>query len=426
MFLAVFCTFFLSYRFGLQFRILDKIFNTSTFQYWLAFRDAEWEPLAISRFVNNLTFGIFYHPFFMGEGGSYTSQSGMGVWLLALIPSILHLDLDQGVNVMLTLVCVFNACISSLVAIKVRTITGYSGMCIFIALSLQPYPSTIMSSIYWFFSLKLVPALALFIIYKFNKVKNVKWWLFFIALSVITFGSGYEFITTTLFSCIAIWLYFALKEVQIFTELNKLFILLLSLATAFLASLSIHLFLLYKYLGDWEPSWNVLQGIIGKRTGGIKSTYPDVYLPSLKSSPTEVLGKYLDISIFGSPTSAILFGSFSVMTLILLALFVFISTSTYKFDADVWQLNFVALVSLLGTFGWVLLARPHAYIHDFIVPAIWYLYSVPILASCVFDIVRRKMRRTEVHQSHKVVAFVSLTLIIFFYIYSYLSKISSS
>jgi len=358
----------------------------------------------------------------MGENGSYTSQVGIGVWFLALIPSIMQFELNQGISLMLTLVSAVNALVSTVVAVKIRKITGILGIWIFVIISLQPFPSTIMSSIYWFFSLKLLPALVLFIIYKDDKKANIKWWITFVTISFISFGSGYEFITITFFSCVAVWLFFAIKKGQTITELGKLLTLILAQAGAFVASLLLHLFLLYRYWGEWQLSWSALQSIIGKRTGGINGDFADVYLPSLKSSPIEVIGKYLDISVIGSPTSYSLFGSFSVMSLILLSSFLFITNSANKDDTEVWQLNFAALVSLLGSFAWIFLARPHAYIHDFINPAIWYVYSVPILSACVVDMIRRNLKRMHLKREYKIVVISSMTLILLFYVYSSFAK----
>ena len=47
------------------------------------------------------------------------------------------------------------------------------------------------------------------------------------------------------------------------------------------------------------------------------------------------------------------------------------------------------IVSLMGALGWFLLARPHSYMHTFIVFALWFLPTIPLGLGLLWGPIRR-------------------------------------
>ena len=160
----------------------------------------------------------------------------------------------------------------------------------------------------------------------------------------------------------------------------------------FVAAIGIHLLQLYLRAGNLTRINELLQSV-SSRTGATDAALGGQDSDAMGVSPITVLDTYLSMPVFGVRTSLPILRNFTVGAFILLVLIVIVITFAAR-KQTVRAINEQAMgvawiVSLMGALGWFLLARPHSYMHTFIVFALWFLPTIPLGLGLLWGPLRR-------------------------------------
>lgn len=419
-FMSLAFTLFLVIRWAPHLWLLDKLFGSNSKLWWENFQ-LDSDGLVLARLRENVSNGIFSHYGALGSNGSYNSQFGLASWLNTVVVSALPTEFSLKVSLLYTICALGNAILLSAFLSYVRKVFGVLPFLAALLILIQPWPSAMLHSIYWSIWIKFLPALAFALSMKLN-LSKVKALLMVFISSLITFLSGYEFATVTFFSTLSLIFFiqdFNIRPLR--SKIKSLSELALTVISGFVLALMIHLLQIRMILKGTDSAIEYLSSTIYKRTGVSSNSVDSIYLESLRSSPLSVLDKYLGVPVFGSPEVFPLIGLFTMtflftLTIIYAHLAVAVSDSVQK-KLTVLKITQSWLVGLLGPIGWILLARPHSYIHTHINFALWYLFSAPLAAAILLNSYSIIFKGSEGMKALRnfVIGFLIVVLIFFFY-----------
>jgi hypothetical protein len=418
---------FIVFRWAPHLWLLDKLFGSNSKLWWENFQ-LDSDGLVLARLQETISNGIFSYYGALGVDGSYNSQFGLASWLNTVIVSAVPTELSFKLSLLYTICAVGNAILLSTFLSYVRKAFGVLPFLAALLILIQPWPTAMLHSIYWSIWIKFLPALAFALSMKLN-LSKVKTLVIVFISSLITFLSGYEFVTVTFFSALSLIFFIQdfdtrplRSKVKSFSEVA------LTVISAFVLALMIHLLQIRLILKGTDSAIEYLSSTIYKRTGVSSNSVDSIYLESLGSSPLSVLDRYLGVPVFGAPEVFPLISLFTMtflftLTLICANLAVAISDSVQK-ELTVLKFTQSWLVGLLGPIGWILLARPHSFIHTHINFALWYLFSAPLAAAILLKSYSQLCNRSRSMNALRNFVIGFLIVVLIFFIYSQFSVLS--
>jgi hypothetical protein len=387
----IFITIFSAFKWGWPILILTKFFpNQSTenlfdwFNNWQSDSDA----LVTGRLLQNYTTGAFSYFGLLGSQGSYLSQFGFGSNILTLVPFYIGVPFEYGLTLIKIIVIFINSIFWTILGFFLYKKFGYFSLFFFLIGLFQPWSLVANKSTYWFISLKLYPMIFLYFVQKKSistyKIRFNKF-LYVLSLSV-SILSGYEFLTVTLAVLLAVFFYSQLEggelrrnQILNFTKMG------MTLLCTILFSLFLHFFQLVLFLGNTKLSLNYLFSRLNGRILGDLNSSESGIAASASISPKFVLGKYLEMPIFGSPANLLNFRYFTILIFICLFLAFFLFSQVRnnldkRLERNLEIRNAVIFVflTLMGPVFWYLFAAPHSFIHFHINFILWYLPFIPL------------------------------------------------
>lgn len=383
----VFLVFFVAYRWGLHLRLLDHFLHLETYDFYSKFqRDSD--ELVIQRFEQNRLGGVFSGWILPGNEleGHYSSEFGLGCWLLTIVPTILGLHKTAAVSLMYTVVTASHALLATTFVLRIRRQLSLGASALAWLALMQPWSAAIAKSIYQLIGLRILPALALMLVLRSTSVPTRRVVLSVFCASLFVFLSGYAFLTLVAALPLAVLAYHStINSWQPRRVFNRLVSVSVGITSGLFIALALHFLQLYYFLGSFERAGNKLVEIIAKRTSVVGGAIPPEVAESVASSPGEILRLYLSMPVFGAVSEGLptLTGYFRVDGLIVLCgvftLFVFRKRDMLsESDRKERGLALAWTVSTLGPICWFLLARPHSYIHDHLNFALWFLPTIPL------------------------------------------------
>ncbi len=379
---VTFLILFVSFRWGVNFWLFDELFSTRSLLFFNNFQ-IDSDSLIFERFRLNQTAGMFSVFPSLGQTGSYTSQFGLGGWLLVLVPSFLNVSATSATSALYTFCALFNAMVVTVILIYVSRILSRGSAFIALCALLQPFPTSINHSTYWMFGLKLLPAVVLvFPLSKFQEKLSPTLVLSFFC-SLLVFLSGYEFATTVMSLQLGVLVYFSVilgwrVKFVVYTVAKLFGVLLIALGTA-LAIHQLQIQIRFKSVGTGA---DIFKDFFGRNIG------------ATDLDPISILKSYFQIPVIGFTGAN--FHFFTIAVLLLLVCFAV--CLSFILDRDqiptmekaTWLLWFVTLG---GPIGWFMLARSHSVIHPHINPALWFFPTVPLGLAIIWKISTRRIAR---------------------------------
>ena len=320
-----------------------------------------------------------------------------------------------GIATTYAIVAFLNGVVAAYLTVQVWDKTNLWLALIVTGVMLQPWSLAINGSIYWFMSIKFLPAITLILVRKFTLSKHYSRFIIFLAF-VIAFASVYEFATVVVVDYIATDYVLNPNRYKSYKRVitSICFSLLFSIISL-ISTLTIHLMLLSMKGVSLNSAFDSLTQTINKRTGASKVAVPVEYLDSLSVSPIWVLKTYLDMPIFGAPYKLGLLNTFTVAFLViaifLLSLYKFENVNRF-FTVEVW------LICLSGPIAWYLLARPHSAGHTHIDFALWYLPTLPLGFAIIVDRIQKSKFEFQFRPRKPLIVwahFLVFVLILYFF-----------
>ena len=430
---ALFLLCFAAYRWGIFLALSDGIFGSELvpeLQRW----QTDSGYLVSFRAEANLEDGPFSHQLSLDENGAYISQFGLGGWLLSLLSSAVGAG-EFGTSVMQTVVAAASAAITTWVVIGARRIFSFGAAVLVLIALLQPFPTFIAQSIYWLIPLKLLPAIVIVLLLSRRDRRPLLLGAVMAGVTVPVLLSGYEWVTMVVALPLAALTYFAVRDGWALKAfLVRVAALAAGTVVALVAALGLHFAQLSIKTGSAQLGLAELITVVVKRTGAGTAAIPEVYAESLAASPMTVLERYFSMPIFGSPDylaergHVLLPSLYTVGVLLVVCTILIVSRFAARpavaDDALLrWQAAGVAwFVGLLGPLGWILLARPHSFIHPFINPILWYLPAIPLGLALLWGPVVEGVRSLRGRPVLIVVLVGVVVSLVVFLAYSYFSR----
>lgn len=372
---------FLLFRWAPHLWLVDKLLRTNSLTWWQNFQ-LDSDELVIARVQENIGNGITSHIGALGVGGTYNSQFGLLSWINSILVTIVPVNTSQKISLLYSLTALANAILVAIVLRTIRQHLGNAPTTAALFILLQPWPTAMFHSIYWAIWIKFLPAIALVVLVKL-KVSRFGILLVFTFSTIFSLLSGYEYITLTFFSIISVtFLMRDLLDNDTKSQVKFVFQISIAFACSFLFTLLIHFIQLIGIFKNVTSAQNFLLATINKRTGTSIYNVGQIYFESLKSAPLSVLDEYLNVPVIGSPSRLPIVGLFNMYSLMLMCAVACISALGLRASSqeirNIVKIMQVWLVGMLGPLGWILLARPHSFIHTHINFALWYIFSAPI------------------------------------------------
>lgn len=360
-----------------------------------------------NRLIQNQTQGIFSAGISLNLEGSYQSQIGLGSWLLTLPATILGLTGNAARFLTYSLVTVINASIATVIVTRVRRELSLGAAIVVMLFMLQPMVLAFAASPFLVIGLRFLPAL--WVLRELHQGRRGFRHLVPVPLllSMLTFSSGYGWVTIVPTMSLSVLAYFAVRESWTFRlSLRSTLYALLSTVGGLLLTLLAHLAQLGLRFGSVSEGWSRITYALTKRTGsGTDFVADSLLVEALAASPRLVLDWYLSMPILLSPARIPVIGNISVIVLISACMVIVLHDFIIRPDSGGLlhrqALGLAWVVSLLGPIGWILLFRPTVYIHTHIDGAVWYMPTIPLGALLVWlklsDSKRDLTPRTKVY-----------------------------
>lgn len=384
---AIYGVLFVAFRWGFHLRLIDSLLDIRTHDFYSHFL-SDGDELVVERYRQNMTSGPLSGSTMLGssDSGYYVSEFGFWSWALTLLPWALGLSDAAATSTMYSIVAGLNALLATSALIGCRKSLG-PGPALLCGLALlQPWSVAISKSIYFCIGLRLLPALVFLIIIRLRRETSRQIFVAMLISYLVVFLSGFIFITTVLFSQLAVIAYYAMvREWKIRSVCMKILTSLYAMITAFTITMGLLFLKLLSYYGSLNQALEKIIETVVKRTGVSGTAVPETFAESLASSPVEILRMYLSMPVFGAVSEGLptVTSYFRVDALLLLCTIV----SLYRFhkhdalsesDRRERGTSLAWIVSTLGPISWFLLARPHSYIHDHLNFALWFLPTIPL------------------------------------------------
>jgi hypothetical protein len=405
---------------------VDRFLNSNSLTWWQNFQ-SDSDALVTARVQENVENGMTSHLGALGIGGTYNSQFGLLSWLNSIFVTIIPVNNSHKISLLYSLTAMANAILIAFVLKTIRKHLGNASTIAALFILLQPWPSAMFHSIYWAIWVKFLPAIALVLLSKF-KISRFGMFLALTLCSIFSLLSGYEYLTLTFFSMISV--IFLLRDFNNGNPKSQVkFIVQISItfACSFLGALLIHFIQLVAIFNSATQARNFLLATVNKRTGTSVYNVDAIYLESLRSTPLSVLNEYLSVPVIGSPSLLPIVGLVNMYSLILICAVASLSAlslcSSLQEKQNLVKSLQVWLVGMLGPLGWILLARPHSFIHTHINYALWYSFSAPIAAALLVKSLIIVKSRVKDVSGLKWVFFLFLLFTAIFFAYSQITVI---
>ena len=394
--ILIFVSVFSAFKWGWPILILNKFFpyeSTGTLFDWFSNWQSDSDALVTARLLQNYTTGAFSYFGLLGYEGSYLSQFGFGSNILTLIPFYLGLPFEYGLILIKIIVIFVNSIFWTILGFFLYKKFGYVSLFFFLVGLFQPWSLVANQSTYWFISLKLYPMIFLYLVQAKStsthrrRLNN----LLYGCSLVVSILSGYEFITITLAVLFAVFFHSqlttgGLKRAQILSFSKMTVTLLSSMALG----LFLHFLQLTLFLGDTKLSLDYLSSRMnGRIIGDFNSNEPGI-AASASISPKFILGKYLEMPLFGAPSNLPIFRSFTVLVFICIFLLLFLFfrirnnlDKGIERNLEIRNALVFVLLTLMGPLFWYLFAAPHSYIHFHINFILWFLPFIPLALALI-------------------------------------------
>ncbi|CAB4861053.1 unannotated protein [freshwater metagenome] len=429
---AVFVVFFTCFRWGLHLRAVDALAHTrllAWFQQW----QTDSDQLVLERLKQNHAGGIFSEALALGEKGSYGSQFGLASWLVAL-PATLFPS-SVGIPLMFTLVAGFNAALVTVALRALARTLSFGGAVLAAIALLQPWPTAMAHSIYWFMGIKILPAVVLALLFAWGKDSLKQTYVAVSIFTALACLSGYEYITLVVALPLAVCTYYVvLRDYSWSDALRRLGVTLGASITGFASALVVHLAQLSAHLHGVSAGLHLLLERVAVRTGsgtvvlasGTPADVQKLVADALASNPKDVLGLYLSMPILGDPGDFGLLRLVNVATLILVVIVALVLgyrvIQRSELESRHQAAGIAWLVALLGPVGWILLARPHSYIHSFINFDLWYVSVIPLGLALLWMPIRDGSKSLKVQKIPLSICAVVVLSVLIFFVYSGLTR----
>jgi hypothetical protein len=298
-----------------------------------------------------------------------------------------------GGALILTIVSAFNALLATAAVRAIRR-TLSLGAAILVTIGiLQPWSVSIARNVYWFIGIKLLAAAVLILLFAWRRDTTRRVLGISVAFTLVACLSGYEMFTLVAAAQFAVIAFYSLqRRWSLATTLRSGLTVAGGVLGGFVAAIGIHLLQLYLRAGNLTRIDELLQSV-SSRTGATDAALGGQDANAMGVSPITVLDTYLSMPVFGVRTSLPILRNFTVGAFILTVLIVIVITFAAR-KQTVRAINEQAMgvawiVSLMGALGWFLLARPHSYMHTFIVFALWFLPTIPLGLGLLWGPLRR-------------------------------------
>lgn len=389
---GLFALFFVAFRWAPHLWILDRLIGTDLHFYYVTW-DEYSASLVYGRLEQNQAGGIFSDTMSLGLGGGYTRQFGLGGWLLTLPATAIGQFGAVGVAITVSLAAAFNAILATAAVRAVRRTLSLGAAVLVTIGILQPWSVSIARNAYWLIGLKLLAACALILLFAWQRDTARRIFFVSLVLTAVACLSGYEMYTLVAASQIAVVAFYSMQRRWPLREtIRTVLVTAGGILGGFITALALHLIQLYVRTGDMTRIDELVRSV-STRTGAIESDAADSTAAALAASPMSVLDTYLAMPVFGVRTSLPILRNFTVGAFLLMVLVVvvigFAARKPTGRRLNEQAMGVAWIVSLLGVFGWLLLARPHSYMHTFIVFAMWFLPAIPLGLGLLWDPVRR-------------------------------------
>ena len=389
---AVFAIFFICFRWAPLLWLLDRVIGTELHFYYLTWDDYS-ASLVFGRLEQNGIGGIFSDSMSLGLDGGYTRQYGLAGWLVTLPPSLIGQYGAFGGELILTIVSAFNALLATGAVRAIRR-TLSLGAAVFVTIGLlQPWSVSIARNVYWFIGIKLLAAAVLILLFAWQRDTSRRVLGISLVFTLVACLSGYEMFTLVAAAQFAVVAFYSLqRRWPLATIIRSSLAVAGGVIGGFVAAIGIHLLQLYLRAGNLSRIDELLLSV-SSRTGATNAALDSPDAEAMGVSPITVLDTYLAMPVFGVRTSLPILRNFTVGAFILLVFVVIVITFAAR-RQTVRAINEQAMgvawiVSLMGALGWFLLARPHSYMHTFIVFALWFLPTIPLGLGLLWGPVRR-------------------------------------
>jgi hypothetical protein len=418
--IPIFVLFFISFNRYTHFLIAEFIrkASDSNMQWFVERWQLDSDMLVRSRLQTNLDHGVFSYVFSLGTDGEYSSQVGLGGWILTLPVYLLHrigilgsadysLPAPQigvsgfiGLGILYSMIAALNAGLATWCICQIRNRANRVHALIFAAMLLQPWSLAINSSLYWMIGLKLLPGIYVTHLVLNKKPNKLKQIIILFSLSILAFSSGYEFSTVVLISVVSPLVFFSITQMNGFK--NTIAFNLKHIATvifAFLFTLVLHTYIMFTKFGTFILAKEQMSGIVHKRTGLLNTKVDLIYKDSLEAGPIPVLVSYLKMPVAGDPISPKIANGFHVWHIIVLITISWIWKTIFTQNQNLSKVHLglgaAWFVGLLGPIGWYLLARPHSAGHTHINFTLWFFFTLPFGASLLYGRYPKFQKKTN-------------------------------
>ena len=427
-FASVFLLLFSAFRWGFHLQILDRSLGFDSYRFFDNFQ-IDSDLFAIGRLEQNQSSGVFSASFLSGLNGSYSSQFGLGMWMLTLIPSGLGLEVAAGASLMFTLTAAFNAAVSTIFVFIVNKVLSRGAAVVAVIGIMQPWSAAMNHSIYWIIGLKILPALVLATLFSRRTHTDRGSLIAAFFFSILAFLSGYEFATVVMASQIGVISYFSIKHgwnvrKSLLQVLKFVSVVILS----FFSALGLHFLQLWNHFGSFQEANSKLIDTVVKNSGANGFQVESWRLESLQSSPIQVLSTYLSMPTLGSPQTYPLVSQLTVALLLVLVIMVGIYRLRFSGSDNLnseLAITVTWFVTLIGPIGWYMLARPHSYVHTHINFALWYFPTVPLGLAIVFDGTAKGLKTLRTRPVLLFWVAFTLSIIVGSFVFSYIRASSS-
>ena len=389
---AIFAMFFVSFRWAPHLWLLDRAIGTELHFYYLTWDDYS-ASLVFGRLEQNRVGGIFSDSMSLGLDGGYTRQYGLAGWLLTLPSSILGQYGAFGGAFILSIVSAANAVLATAAVRAIRRTLSLGAAILVTVGIMQPWSVSIARNVYWFIGVKLLASALLILLFAWRRdsSRTVLWVSF--VFTMVACLSGYEMFTLVAATQFAVVAFYSLqRRWPLQSTIRSGLAVAGGVLGGFVAALGLHLLQLYLRAGNLSRIEELLQSV-SSRTGVNDAALDRSDGGAMGVSPISVLDTYLSMPIFGVRTSLPILRNFTVGAFILMVLVVIMISFAAR-KQTVRAINEQAMgvawiVSLMGALGWFLLARPHSYMHTFIVFALWFLPTIPLGLGLLWGPIRR-------------------------------------
>lgn len=380
------------------------------------------------RLQNNIDFGIFSFNQFMGPDGSYISQFGFFQWLITVPLAVMSLfgvlpddfSFVAPINIGLSgnflgiffLYLIITSINAFVVSVCLRIIWKKFGHISFVFLLigiLQPWFLGLASSTYWVMGIKFLPVLVLFHFFQ-DELWNRRGKLYFVIALLLSFSSGYEFISVLFFDLIAV---IYLKQANFSSSKSNLRVFgepIIIFCGCFIFALMLHVIQLAVKFGSLSSACNAILVVFTKRTGLTDLAVPNIYTNSLVADPLMVVEKYTSMSVLFSPFKIPIISQLNVTSLIVLMFVLYLATLKFSEKSHLRRYIEAWFIFLLGPVSWFLLARPHSAYHTHLNYVLWFLPLIPFAFFIVSLLISRVSVLRFIYNRKLLVYFITIIL----------------